>query len=297
METLLKTLLSNFFKIFAKFSPRLTAKIAWSFFCKPRIRKKPLSTFESKLLHQAKQSNINSGEYKISVYAWRNLTNSDQAKTVLLTHGWGGHALNFAHIIVKLLENNFNVVAYDSPAHGNSSGNQTNLLCNTQALLTVSEDVGSIHALIGHSFGAMANAYALERSKGTSKLSEIENIVLIASPNKLVDIFASFTQAMQLPKSILRIFHQKLETIAKRKIESMSVVEFLKSYKGQTLVVHDYKDRVVPISEANSVVNDVDAATLFATTGLGHFRLLADSTVSEKIINFLSTAARKHSPL
>lgn len=76
-----------------------------------------------------------------------------------------------------------------------------------------------IHAFIGHSSGAMANTYALELSKNTAQLPTVEKLILIAGPNKLADIFASFTQAMQLPDSILRIFHQKLETIAKRKVE------------------------------------------------------------------------------
>jgi len=294
VETILKTILISFFKIFANISPSLTADIAWSFFCRPRIRKKPLSKFESKLLQRAKKNSINSGEYNISVYKWRNLANLDEAKTVLLTHGWGGHALNFSHIIVKLLESNFNVVAYDSPAHGKSSGKQTNLLCNTQALLDVSNAAGSIHALIGHSFGTMANAYALELSKNTAQLLTVEKLILISGPNKLADIFASFTQAMQLPDSILRIFHQKLETIAKRKVGSMSVVIFLQSYNGKTLVVHDHKDRVVPITEADNVANDINTATLFTTRGLGHFRILANSNVSDKIINFLTTPARKH---
>ncbi len=103
-------------------------------------------------------------------------------------------------------------------------------------------------------------------------LSSIEKLILIAGPNKLADIFASLTQAMQLPDSILRIFHQKLETIAKRKIENMSVVKFLKTYKGETLVVHNHKNRVMPISEADII----EAATLFATSECGHFRILAD---------------------
>ncbi len=133
-----------------------------------------------------------------------------------------------------------------------------------------------IHAFIGHSSGAMANTYALELSKNTAQLPTVEKLILIAGPNKLADIFASFTQAMQLPDSILRIFHQKLETIAKRKVENMSVVKFLKTYKGETLVVHDHKDRVIPISEADIIANSIEATTLFATSGCGHFRILAE---------------------
>ena len=173
----------------------------------------------------------------------------------------------------------FNVVAYDSPAHGNSSGKQTNLLHNTKALLEVIKHVGPINILVGHSFGAMASAFAIDLSKNSGKLIAIEKVILIAGPNKLSDIFASFTQAMQLPDSVLKIFHQKLEQIANRKIESMSVVAFLQSYKGKTLVVHDHKDRVVPFSEAESVANGIACATLIATTGCGHFRILGANEV------------------
>ena len=294
METVLKILLANFFKFLSKLSPSVTAEIAWSFFCKPRIRKKPLSTLESELLQQANQYSIDSGEYKISVYQWGSANNSN-TKTVLLTHGWGGHALNFAHIIDKLLVSNFNVVAYDSPAHGESSGGKTHLFHNTQALLAVSKSLVSefknVHALIGHSFGTLANSYALALCKENAFadhacLSQVEKLILIAGPNKVTDIFAAFTQAMHLPDSVLNIFHQKVEVIAKRKIESLSVTELLNTFRGQSLVIHDQNDRIVPFSEAESVAED-SGASLFATSGYGHFRILKTKTVIEKIVDFL----------
>lgn len=292
METALKIILSNFLKIFSKLSPSFTAKIAWSLFCKPRIKKKPLSKFETQLLQSSRQYFINSGEYRISVYEWENEKNLTKAKTILLTHGWGGHALNFSRIITALTENGFNVVAHDSPAHGKSSGNQTNLLHNTKALLAVAEHVGAVHILIGHSFGAMANSYALDlcnssTERSTTHLENVEKLVLIAGPNRLTDIFASFAQAMQLPENILNIFFQKLEVIAKRKIETMTVSNFLHSHNGKTLVIHDRKDPVVPFSEAESITNAL-AAELFATTDNGHSRILKAKEVIEKIVDFLN---------
>ncbi|MBT8125708.1 MAG: hypothetical protein KJO81_12845 [Gammaproteobacteria bacterium] len=50
----------------------------------------------------------------------------------------------------------------------------------------------------------------------------------------------------------------------------------MKTYKGETLVVHDHKDRVIPISEADIIANSIEATTLFATSGCGHFRILAE---------------------
>lgn len=291
METVLKILLANFFKFFSKLSPSLAAEIAWSFFCKPRIRKKPLSTFESELLQQATQFSINSGEYKISVYQWKPSSHANADKTILLTHGWGGHALNFSSIIDTLLENGFNVIAHDSPAHGESSGGKTNLFHNTKALFAVAENLPPIYALIGHSFGAIANSYALALCKENTSpkyvcLSQVEKLILIAGPNKLTDIFAAFTQAMQLPDRVLKIFHQKVKDLSKQSIKTMSVSKFLSAYSGHTLVVHDRNDRIVPFSEAESVAED-SGASLFSTTGYGHFRILKTKAVIEKIVDFL----------
>ncbi len=288
MENLLKIILTGFFKFFAKISPVFTAKVAWSFFCKPRIRKKPLSKFEKELAQHTKQYYVDSENYKIAVYEWSNLDHAAQAKTVLLTHGWGGHALNFAFIITKLLEGGFNVVAYDSPAHGKSSGNRTNLLHNTRALLSVCEHLPSVNVLVGHSFGAMSSAYAIEICKDSAMLSKVDKIILIAGPNNLADIFATFTQAMELPNSVLEIFHQKLEAIAKRNIENMSTVEFLQHYNGETLVVHDHNDRIVPFTEAATVAKEVASASLFATTGYGHFRVLGAKNVLSFIVDFIN---------
>jgi len=287
VESFLKIILGTFFKYFSKLSPNLTAKIAWSFFCKPRIRKKPLTNFETDLLQRSKQYTISSGEYEISVYEWQNTKISADSKTIIFTHGWGGHALNFSRIIAALIENNYSVIAYDSPAHGNSSGNQTNLLCNTQALLDIAKPIGTIYALIGHSFGNMANTYALDLRQNNSRFPAVEKIILIAGPDKLSDIFASFTQAMQLPDNVLNLFHQRVEKLANRKIKSMSVSGFLQSYTGRTLVIHDQKDRIVPFSEAESVAKN-SAAELFSTAGNGHFRILTTDSAIDKIVNFLN---------
>lgn len=287
MENLLKIILANFFCLSAKISPRITAKIAWSFFCKPRIRKKPLNELETSLLQQAKQHTIDSNGYELSVYEWSNVSYAKQ-KTVLLTHGWGGHALNFSHLISKLLAEKFKVIAFDSPAHGNSSGKQTNLLTNTHALLDVSRYIGNVDAFIGHSFGSMAIAYALDLSKQTTQLSTVKKIVFIAGPNKLADIFAAFALAMKLPNSVLTIFHQRLEAMAQRTIHTMSTVEFLQNYTGETLVIHDHNDRIVPFAEAESVAQDT-SSSLFSTSGYGHVRILVAADVIDKIISFLQS--------
>ena len=289
MQNTLKFVIASILRILAKLSPKQSANLAWSIFCRPLNRKKPLSNSEEKLIQQSQQFFIDSDEYRIAVYRWNAVEDADLAKAILLTHGWGGHALNFSYIIKRLLADGFNVIAFDGPAHGNSSGKQANLLLNTQALLALTEHIPSIDALVGHSFGAITNAYALDLANYGDPLENVNKIVLVSGPNRLADIFAAFIQAMQLPEIILEIFHQKLKSIAKRSIDSMSTANFLRAFQGQILVIHDHKDRVVPYSEAKTVA-DLSAARLFSTTGHGHGRILHADEVVEEIANFLNSS-------
>ncbi|NOQ49416.1 MAG: alpha/beta fold hydrolase [Nitrosomonadaceae bacterium] len=134
--------------------------MGWSLFCRPRIREKPLSDEQDKLLQESKQRIISSDEYKISVFEWENTNHSGHANTVLFTHGWSGNTLSFSHMIKHLITQGFNVIAFDSLVHGKSSG-KTMALRNTQAILAITQHVGSIYVLVGHSLGSMTNAYTI----------------------------------------------------------------------------------------------------------------------------------------
>jgi len=288
VESYLTNIFSTILRTLAKFSPELAAKFAWSFFCRPIVHKRPTSKLESNLLEQASKFYVDSNEYRIAAYEWEPEINSNSKKTILLTHGWAGYALNFAHVIQHLLSEGYNVLAYDGPAHGNSSGKHTTLLHNTRALLDVVKHRPHIDALIGHSFGAMTNAYAIDLAQESSVLSSANKVILIAGPNKLTDIFASFTTALKLPESILNIFFRNVEALTGRKIENMATANFLKHYSGQVLVIHDNNDRVVPHSEAQSVADDIPCK-LFTTSGYGHGRILACKDALNEISDHLQT--------
>jgi len=283
-----KTILIIFFSTFGKIAPKLTAEIAWPLFCAPIIKQKPLTNNEQELAEQAKKFSIKVNNYKISVLHWSaqsNLSATSHA-TILLTHGWTGHALNFSSIIEVLRLQGYNVVAYDSPAHGVSTGKRTTLLANTQALIEVAKKVGPIDILIGHSFGCLASVFALDLDKEGSALSEVKKLILIAGPNKLTDLFSSFTAAMHLPVAVLKIFFHKVEQLVHRPIESISVEGLLKTVKAEVLIIHDKKDPVVPFQEAESITNKTHAE-LFVTKGFGHSRILSAESVLDKINEFL----------
>ncbi len=286
---MLKNILIVVFSILGKISPKLTADIAWPLFCTPLAKKRPLKSNEKILADQAKKYIVEVDNYKISVLHWpaksSSIVNPTSRSTFLLTHGWAGHALNFSALIEELRSKGHEVIAYDSPAHGNSTGSRTNLLFNTNALIEVAKHVGPIDILVGHSFGCLASVFALDLGKDINSLLEVKKLVLIAGPNKLTDLFLSFTTAMHLPDSVLKIFLNRVEQLVDRRIETISVENLLLSVQAETLIIHDEKDRIVPVQEARTI-SDKTNSRLMVTDGFGHSRILSAESVLREIIEF-----------
>src|SRR5262245_33624468 len=79
-----------------------------------------------------------------------------EGKTVLLVHGWSGQAAQMSSFIAPLVKAGFYVVAFDLPAHGDSTGEHANILDLASAILAVGRRVGPVSGVIAHSLGATA---------------------------------------------------------------------------------------------------------------------------------------------
>ena len=78
--------------------------------------------------------------------------------TVLLAHGWSGHAAQMSAFVPALVAAGYHVVCFDQPAHGHSGGRRTNMLEFRDAVLTVGRRLGPLAGVIAHSLGATASA-------------------------------------------------------------------------------------------------------------------------------------------
>src|SRR6476660_2685004 len=100
--------------------------------------------------------------------------------TVLLLHGWGGHARQMLPLAEALAARGLRPVLVDLPAHGSSRGRVSNLPQFSRAIEYASARLqtqdAAPHAVVAHSLAANAAAHAASRGLGTSRL------VLIAPP-------------------------------------------------------------------------------------------------------------------
>ena len=74
-------------------------------------------------------------------------------------HGWSGRATNFYLIMKALMQLDYDIYAFDAPAHGKSSGLTTNLPEFIVTLDSLLKYWGPFEVILGHSGGAFASSH------------------------------------------------------------------------------------------------------------------------------------------
>lgn len=160
-------------KILAQLFPNLLVNLAYKRLSNPSFAK--LRKHEQIIIEKAGKTNFNFKTFDIQTYKWGN-----GEQVIMLIHGWGGHAGNFADLIERLiLEKKYTIIAFDAPSHGLSSKGGTTLLDFTE-LVGILINKFQPTKLISHSFGGVATTYSLSLIP-TRKISRY---VLFTTPDK-----------------------------------------------------------------------------------------------------------------
>lgn len=204
---------------------------------------------------------------------------------IIVSHGWGDTSESFQQMILSLTQQGYLVAAIDHIGHGKSSGSNSHLLIfiETIELLTeqFNEERINVDAIIGHSMGAIATLnlpnYLLENKK----------IILISSPVKFFELmFEKVEQAGISRKLLTRVLEnishkygktwQQLTTESNRDKLALNVT-----------FIHDRQDRYAPFSDVAQFLQQEKNA-LIATEGLGHRKILSDTSVINNIAKVLA---------
>jgi pimeloyl-ACP methyl ester carboxylesterase len=206
---------------------------------------------------------------------------------VLLVHGWGGNAGRLTRFVPALLDAGFGIVAFDAPAHGLSGGHFATLPDFVDAIERIARVVSPV-ALVGHSMGAAACALALRRGL------EARAAVLLSAPADPELYAVRFARYLRLTPAATEAM--------KRRLQERYQVQLRDLWLGSggppvpTLVFHDERDPRVPLREGLAIASSWPRAELVATRGLGHHRILRDSGVIGRAVNFLRQAAGDGKP-
>jgi len=208
------------------------------------------------------------------------------APVVLLVHGWGGHADQLRPLAQALIEKGLRPVIVEMPGHGHSGGMRSTLPQFARAIDYVSNRLhqqgNTVTALVAHSLGATAAAYAASRGLGVRRL------VLIApaaSPPAFTRLFAQVFGLSERTRAAMQARIEARESMLMPLFEAVAVGSRI---GAATLVVHDRQDAMNRFGDGEAYVEAVPGAQLLATDGLGHRKILRDAQVLDAVARFAS---------
>lgn len=217
----------------------------------------------------------------IPVHCW------GQGPPVTMMHGWSGTGTQFRYFIEPLVAAGFTAVCFDAPEHGSNPGKRSDMPRFSSTLLEIEKQLGPLHAVIAHSLGAMAAAYAVD--KGLSP----RRTVLVAPHLEVQKMFETFRDLLNMRPLLARRFHDKIgermrELMDGADVWTELVPQKLLQHPGMRgLLVYDLEDPEVSEAQFREMADLWPDRETHTTRGLGHNRILKDEAVIKVIVDYL----------
>jgi pimeloyl-ACP methyl ester carboxylesterase len=261
------------FRLLSRFAPSVAERRAAALFGTPRQSTRPAEPATPG--QRAERFTVSSGRFRLAAWAW------GKGPSVLLVHGWNGHAGQFSGFIAPLLASGFRVVAFDQPAHGRSSGRRTNLPQMAEALQAMARAVGPLHAVVAHSLGATGTALALFDHLPA------ERTVLIAPPAAAPHFAQALATALGLSPERSEGMLAQIQRDVGVHLESLDIRRIAEWIRQPALIFHDVADREVPFAHGRAIAEAWPGARFVPLERLGHTRPLQDPDVMRATVEFL----------
>jgi pimeloyl-ACP methyl ester carboxylesterase len=267
------------FRTVGTVAPELAARWAETLFCTPP-QHEPRSGDET-FLDTGRRFTVRCDGEDLAAWEW------GAGPAVVLVHGWGSRAGRFSVMGRGLLAAGRRVVAYDAPAHGRSTGRLASLIEFARALRAVANQVGPVHALVGHSLGGAAAVLAIRDGLA------VERVVLIAAPADVTRFTTTFADHLRIPEKARLAMRRNLEHRLEARWDELHIPTIVRKFRMAALLIHDHGDPDVPYRNAEEIAAAWPGARVLATEGLGHRAVLRDPAVVRSAVAFLTrTAAR-----
>jgi pimeloyl-ACP methyl ester carboxylesterase len=265
------------FKAFSLLSKKKAAEKAFELFRTPqrRTKKEP-----SKIFKEAENVRFKLEGFFIHGYRW----NKGRSKKVLIVHGFESSIINFEQYVRPLIDKGYEVLAFDAPAHGHSSGDMITAPLFAAMITKIYQLYGPIQSFIAHSFGGLVLSIALEKLQP----SDGTKIVFIAPLTEMKTAIDQFFHFVKLNVGVRKEFDELIANTGDRPVEWYSTHRAIKTISAKILWIHDEDDEQTPLSDALKVKEEnLPDVKFIITKGLGHRKIYRDQKIMQEIIDFL----------
>ncbi|HEU4625319.1 MAG TPA: alpha/beta hydrolase [Steroidobacteraceae bacterium] len=274
----MRVLLRAFYDVATRVSPALAARLALALFTTP-VRQS-LTPEARAILRTAFDSVLEVSGNRLRVYCW-----PGDGPTILLAHGWSSRAGRLTAFVESLRRAGFEVLAFDAPAHGESSGTQSDILEYVASLRAVIAGAGPVHGIIAHSFGARASLLL-----AAERCVDLRALALISMPPDVSYILEEFKLVLGLREDVQRLLDRALIARFGGTIDRHDPERHARPVEIPVLLLHDSDDDVAPVAHAIALAQQLPAAQLALTQGLNHCGLLSHGPSIQAVTAFMTSA-------
>jgi pimeloyl-ACP methyl ester carboxylesterase len=219
-----------------------------------------------------------------------------EGPAVYLLHGWGGWRGQLDPLVDPLVEAGYRVIAFDAPSHGDSDHGpagpgRSTIIEFADALAAVVTAHGPAHAVVAHSLGTTAAAYALTQGLAVGRLAFISPM---ADPLPYTRTFAGrlgFGERVRT-RLVARVEGRVAMPMSAFDVPAMAS----RVAAPPLLLVHDRQDAETSWSDSAAIAQAWPGARLVSTAGLGHRRILRDPAVVAEVVGFVAVPAAAPAP-
>ncbi len=189
----------------------------------------------------------------------------------------------------SLVEAGYRVLSFDAPAHGLSSGKQTNIYEISGTILGLDKLYGPFESVITHSFGDPCLAIAMQKGLKTSR------VINISPPSTTAGLVKKFTLALSIQEKAENALMRCIESkFGKNVWQETSMENNVRNLVLPALVIHDADDSDVAIHEGEIITKAWNNVSFIKTRKLGHRRILRDPDTIQNAVNFIKYGHNKN---
>ncbi len=265
------------FKFLSLLSKKKAARAAFQLFCTPQKRlRKPLPP----VFEKADSIRLSFAGYSVQGWQW----NAGSPRKVLIIHGFESSVTNFDRYVQPLINKGYEVLAFDAPAHGRSSGATITAPIYRDLIREIHKQYGPVESYMAHSFGGLAVSLALEEISHT----DAYRLVLVAPATETESAIDSFFRILKLDSAVRREFETVIVQAGGVSSQWYSIKRAMRHIRASVCWFHDEDDDVTPVADVKAVEQENYPNIKFVyTSGLGHSRIYRDNKVTKAILEFL----------